>query len=282
MRGVTDAKEIEREQLLAVVNEAFALDPALRHFAIVGKEPTESPEELLAILKRWHGLSKECRPGSIGMITSGLGIPCLTCELVQTPLSWVLVSVDDAQSTGLRTGRIASRGLENALLLHKAGGVELVAVNTVFTGGNLEALSEIGKILAREKVDQWGIGSFLAIERDAIKATVSVDDLAMLVAHLVRTFGQGELPIVLDLSREDFDALCVKVHAGEQSGSWRYEVSVESSQVKLTTFNRSEPFLRVRYDGMLLGFDEVLQKDLETSKWGRYTLGAIKFWHDAG
>ena len=86
--ALPQAKEQSAEQVLAATQEVIDNGHKVRHLAIVGKEPLETPDLLFDILRRYHAAPVETRPARIGVITSGINLKSCQQRFVELPIDW--------------------------------------------------------------------------------------------------------------------------------------------------------------------------------------------------
>src|SRR5690349_1347379 len=80
-----DTAAMTRDRLRAVARDVLSSNGRIRHLALVGKEVLDTPERLFEdVLEPYHVASTRLRPDSIGIITSGRGLPPLVPRFVDT------------------------------------------------------------------------------------------------------------------------------------------------------------------------------------------------------
>ncbi len=269
------AESLTEEQIFEAANEVISQGEEVRHLAIVGKEPLESPELLLRILRRYHAASERIRPWKIGVITAAARrLSELAEDFISLPLDWLAVSVDP--SNLLRPNSNSRSLLQNALQLRKRGGVSRVGVNTCFDDSSWESALDIGKQVLSQGIDQWSIASHVMPRNGFMTSTTGRETLRRLVDSLVRDFAEFDSCIMLELDYSKLPTIfgnhpALKDHARH----WRIEIPL-SENVRVITPNPLPGFfLRFRHDGQLMSKDDFRKVGLRKGSCGHYEPGKI-------
>lgn len=262
--------------LRQVAHEAIWSGGGIRHLAVVGKEPLESPGLLLAILKDFHAAPGNVRPSKIGVITAAARMLAgLSRCLAEFPLDWLAISVDVATS-GLRLPQNSGPLLESALAVRQLGGVVRLGVNTVFKDQNwMEALT-IGDRVAQAGVDQWTFGPHLMPDRGVLRPTVSIDTVRRVVDAVANRFKGVAMDVAIELDYEQLLLLLGNHPQIEpQLRRWRIEIPLEKNVRLIAKNPRRGFFLRVRHDGQMLDRHDFRRVGLQEGSYGQYEAGRI-------
>lgn len=246
----------------------------VRHFAIPGKEPLESPELLLKILHRYYGTPHEQRPGTIGIITSGLMLKKNTPIFQAFPLNWMNLSVD-TQATGLRVPQNSLKALDHALELKENGGVCKLGINTILTRDNIQDVIEIGKKLEERGVDQWSVGGMLVSDGKSMIHTLSASEHREFFGRITAEFSGSKMQVLFVTDNAHLDEITGKQAPNEALPRWRTEIDMAPS-IRVMALNPSEGyFFRFRWDGQLLKKSDFGKVGLKEGSYGRYSPGKI-------
>jgi hypothetical protein len=260
-----------------LVEELFSCGTSLENVALVGKEPTETPERLEALLGAFHRSGDFDRPLRVGMITSGYQLDRTSGLFRQFPLDWMTMSID-APETGLRTGGQPESALGAAIDLKLSGGVRELGVASVMDPQNLSGLEKIAKLVMMEKeIDHWSLTPMLRGRAGKLQRVLEFDALQELVSRLIHQFRSQPKAILLNL---DYHDLAKMVGRGGvvQDGLdfWRVEHPVPGSNMKLVSMNpRPGYFLRLRYDGQLVDRSEFLG-GVVSGRFGKFSKGKLR------
>lgn len=226
---------------------------SVENLALVGKEPTETPDRLAETLRIVRSATIESRPLRIGMITAGHRLPHIRGILAEHPLDWLLVSLDTPE-TGLRHERQVPSSFRHGVSTKEMGGTGQLGVNTIMHPANLGGMAKIGAMVMDEPaVDQWSLSPMLATHSGGLRSLLSPEQLRELLARILSLHGDAPKPILVNLEYADL----VQMIGGERFLSdplrfWRVEHPVKDTSVTLVAMNPLPGyFLRLRYFGAL-------------------------------
>jgi hypothetical protein len=262
--------------VFSAASEIIANGWDVRHLVLPGKEVWESPELLLRIIEQFHAAPAHSRPGSLGIITaSPVGLRQYANRLADSPLSWTAISMDTSE-TGLRSSGNNRLLLESALHLKEVRGTELLGVNTLVTGRNLEGVLQIGQELQRIGIDQWTLSPLLQPENGRMEPVLSNEELVEITERVIVEFGGSSLNIVFDhidlLSLDSFTNTRKAFHGREDR--WRIEYELpDAPNITLITGNmRPGYFLRLDWAGQLMSKED-FRRIAQPGCYGHYTPG---------
>ncbi len=283
-RRAPESKILTREEVVTIAEEGLACGEELLHFNAAGMEPFDkSPDEpepvIFALLERWHAMPACRRPTTFNAITSGALLTRYVDRLREVPLSSLIVSVDDAPTSGLRSRNAGGHALAEGLRVREAGGCVRLCVNTVLTDNNEDQVLAIGRVVAEAGADQWMISPLRVSDGTRMEAAVSGDALISFGQRVDRVLRgcRSAVRVILDVPHNTV----VRAAGGgarrisEWSG-WCWRWPLENLEIELQAFCPQSRFLRVRWDGELLQKDELHAVGLRTSALGRYQPGSIR------
>lgn len=269
------AKPISEREILLAAFEFIENGSTIRHFAIPGKEPLESPTLLFDIVERYHNTPREQRPGTIGIITSGLKLSGNTRLFQEFSLDWMILSVD-AEKTGLRIYGNSLKALDIALELRGKEKVKRLNVNTVLTRDNIDEVIKIGRSLEeRGKVDQWSVGGMLNPNGGSMVHALSVADHARQLDRITAEFGNGRMQVVFVTDHSRLEEVTRKKILEREMDKWRTELRRAPNVMATAANPREGYFMRLRYDGQLLAKADFGKIGLREGRYGRYEPGKI-------
>jgi len=268
--SLPDARQISSEMVIEVAQEVIDNGQNVRHLAITGKEPLDTPEVLFDILRRYRKASEETRPGRVGVITSGLKLRQCMADLVKWPLDWCEVSLDTSAS-GLHIEKTQQRLLDDLMALRQAGGTAMTQVASVFTGENMEALLELGRRVGEAGVDQWVLGTKLESHNGVLSPSVPTDVIKRFVNRVVGDLVDVKSAILYGLELDEWQIL-----TGQRvADRWRVEHWV-NDRVCLVAANFDEGyFVRLRWDGELINKQDFRRLGTEQGYFGTYVPGRL-------
>ncbi len=270
-------EELNSTSYYEFCREMAANGETIENVALVGKEPTETPERLDRTLEILNGASVDTRPLNIGMITAGHRLSNVQSILRENPLDWMAVSIDTPE-TGLRNEGQVTRSFREAVSSREYGGTKLLGVNTVMHPANLVGLVKIGeRILSEPAIDQWALSPMFLREGNAMKSIIPLSQLRELLTRLISHFGNSPKPILVNV---DFEDLVGLIGGGEfltdPLDFWRVEHQVKDTAVTLVTMNPSPGyFTRLKYSGGILSRKEFRRGDFDGSSYGNYAPGKL-------
>ena len=263
----------EKETLQAAF-ETIANGATVRHLAIPGKEPLESPELMLRILERYHNAPQSQRPGTIGIITSGLLMKKSTPIFREYPLNWMNLSVDTAAS-GLRVPGNSTRALDDALELRELGGLGKLGINTILTHDNIEDVIKTGRHLEDKGVDQWSVGGMLVSDGRSMVHTLNAAEHRELFGRVAAEFAGSKMQLLFVTDNVHIEQITGRQTPREALTRWRTEIDVAPG-IRAIALNPSEGyFFRLRWDGQLLRKSDFGKVGLKEGSYGGYAPGRI-------
>lgn len=273
------APDLSLPELRRGIEEFIDAGKRVRHFAICAKEPLATPDVLFEdVLRPYHNADSEDRPGTVGIITSGVGLSGLIDRFAALPLHWAMVSLDTFES-GLRVPSSHQAVLSAALDLRSAGGTGLIGINTILTENNVNGVLRLGERLSNASVDQWALGSMLVPNSGRMVPAMNAAQLTKSIDTIVAHFTGTSTRLVFEL---DFDVFCDIVDDDEliaaQADRWRFEFELPGARNILFVAGnpREGHFVRLRIDGQLLAKSDFRIIGLRNGRYGRYKPGKIE------
>ncbi|MBL9144121.1 MAG: hypothetical protein JNM99_10625 [Verrucomicrobiaceae bacterium] len=264
-----DHARIPSASVLAAARAFVARGDIVRHLAIPGKEPFETPELLLEIARAFHATPEVERPASLGVISASLpGIQQWLPKFDQAPLCWLALSVD-VEGSGLRAGD-PLRVLDAAVSGRTSGGTKAVAVNTTFTAETLEAVVSLATRLQDYAIDQWAVCPLMVPRGLSMHSVVSEGTLERLVLRL------GKLTDVAARVVVETDPDSLRRLVGEtrwniiNTNVWRIEVLLPNGVWLFARTPRPGYFIRMRYDGELLSRQQFATLGVRAGRYGTF------------
>lgn len=262
-------RNLSSADVLTAAREVIDNGRYVRHLALVGKEPLDTPELLFEILRYYHESPIDTRPGTIGINTSGLQLRKLSSQFVHLPIDWCAVSVDTSAS-GLHVERLNRQLVEDLLQFCESGATEMALVNTVFTEDNHEVIIDLGKWICASGIDQWALSTMMKPSNGRMTLGVSQATASKLLDRVISELADVDCQILFEVELDELRRRSDE----ELPDRWRIEHNIEGTNVWLVSPNFGKGyFVRMRWDGQLLTKQDFLQLGLTQSTFGQYSPG---------
>lgn len=268
---------LTEEQIHQIFDEILDCGPLLRHFGIPGMEPLASPDLLFSLLEKYHSRPPSDRPLTFNIITSGVNLERHRGRFGESPLDALIISVDDARSTGLRIAGAGEAALRTALRLREAGGCRFLCINSVLTATNSDSVLATAELLRAANVDQMLVSPLRRAKGGELEPVVTQADLLSFARRAARMKTLAGLPLLVEVDLETLRGLAER--EGGSSGlseEWAHRHPLVDSSVALLSVNPDSRFLRVRWDGQLMLRRELFGVGLDRTTLGSYRRGRIQ------
>lgn len=275
-----EAQQMTAGEMDVALKEASRLPAHLvRHLALVGKEPMETPRRVLDLLAAYHARPAALRPASIGMITSGVGLQQFAHAARSTPLSWVLVSVD-TERVGLRSDAAAADALLGAGCMLHTGAAQRVGAATVIAEEDVSVpeLLRLGQRVADAGVSYWSLAPKRHLRHGVLSSVRSAGDFVELVSSLSSGLRARRVEVVGELPEKVLVALAQQRGGALRYDSWRatWHPDVQDSMTRFVAIRSRGGFVRMRADGGLVSMRQLVEPNLPSPVHGFYRPGCMQ------
>lgn len=249
----------------------------VRHMGIVAKEPLEYGASIRTLARTFHETAPEVRPGSLGVLTASVaGLKAQAPDWRDSPLSWLVISADPAD-TGLHPGKASEPLMAAAIRAKECGGVGLLGCNTTIRLGQLEKGLEVGRRAAQLGFDQWSLGGLYQLASGTMADTVTHAETEMMMAAVVAEFGSSSsFEVAINVSPERYVSLFGGFEAcSDDFKRWRLERWIAPKVCVVSANPRPGHFLRLRWDGQLLNYQDIMNFGTRNGHYGQYQPGEL-------
>ena len=270
---------LDADILLAGAMECLGHESAatVRHWGLVAKEPLAYPDSVSKLAQAYHDTPENLRPGSLGVLTASIeGLKLQSPGWRSNPLSWVVVSVDPA-STGLHPISHQDKLMAAAIGARECGGVGLACVNTTVKAGQIEQGLAIGRRAKNIGMDQFSIGGLYKMDSGKMEDTVSYQGILEMIDGVIAEFAGTTFEVAVNVSPERFLELFGGFEECQADFErWRLERWIAPNICVLTANPRPGHFLRLRWDGELLNYEDLMNFGRRYGKFGTYHSGRMQ------
>lgn len=258
--------------VLAAAREVIDHGQTVRHLAITGKEPLDTPDLLFDILRYYHAAPVESRPGTVGIITSGLQLRRHAHRFPELPLDWCAMSLDIASSV-LHVERMNEKLFGDLLHVKDTGGIKSFTVNSVYTADNYKDVLQFGKWLTAKlgEGDQWGLSSLMLPQHGVMQPTVSIPATREMIDLALEELSDTACDILFEPDPDEFEILTGK----SVKKRWRTELHLAGGIWMITVPSEEGYFVRLRWDGQLLTRKDLRCIGLRQATYGAYQAGRL-------
>jgi hypothetical protein len=276
-RRVPAGSEMSEADKRAALRELIVYGETIRHVALVGKEPLANIDLICDYaLPLYHSTTPARRPGSFGLITSGLGLRKVIPRFRDRPLPWMILSVDTIE-TGLRNPGLAWQHFNDAVQLRDSGGVTQLGVNSLLTDNNCDALLTLGQRLLEFEIDQWSISPMVRPVGQEMRSILSPAEVNSFLFDLAERFSSQKMEVMLDADYETFAEVVCDDEGFGDAARWRIEKNFRGSDIVIAALNTKDGFFaRCRWDAQISAKSEFTRVGLAKGKYGSYSPGRFR------
>jgi hypothetical protein len=147
----------------------------------------------------------------------------------------------------------------------------------VVTATNLESVLGLGHLIEGEGIDYWGLGVYLEPDgHGRMIASLDPWQTEAMVHRVADEFSGSPMPIVFEVEPSAFERISGMRLDAAVAGPWRLEHQIPGSSLCVATISPTPGrWLRMRYDGQLLGKSDLTTIGVLNGRYGKYEPGKI-------